>query len=349
MTTERLTTELEDILRAGEIIRQGGLVAFPTETVYGLGANALDAEAVRSVYAAKGRPSDNPMIVHISEMSELEPLIRGGLAALSDDARHAIDAFWPGPLTIVLPKSDAVPDATTGGLDTVAIRFPSNKIAKAMIDAGGGFIAAPSANRSGRPSPTLAQYCREDLDGRVDMIIDGGQVGLGLESTIIDLTDTTPVILRPGFVTWEKLQEVLGNVNAGSLVPDLNDETAPKAPGMKYRHYAPQGNLTIVDGPQDKVTAYINEKISIHRSEGIRTGVICTEETKNVYAADLVKSAGSREDEESVARELFRILREFDDEGAGEIYAESFDSTGIGRAVMNRLLKAAGQRIVHLG
>ena len=231
----------------------------------------------------------------------------------------------------------------------MAIRFPSNKIAKAMIDAGGGFIAAPSANRSGRPSPTLAQYCREDLDGRVDMIIDGGQVGLGLESTIIDLTDTTPVILRPGFVTWEKLQEVLGNVNAGSLVPDLNDETAPKAPGMKYRHYAPQGNLTIVDGPQDKVTAYINEKISIHRSEGIRTGVICTEETKNVYAADLVKSAGSREDEESVARELFRILREFDDEGAGEIYAESFDSTGIGRAVMNRLLKAAGQRIVHLG
>ena len=217
-----------------------------------------------------------------------------------------------------------------------------------MIDAGGGFIAAPSANRSGRPSPTLAQYCREDLDGRVDMIIDGGQVGLGLESTIIDLTDKVPVILRPGFVTWEKLQEVLGDVNAGSLVPDMSDNTAPKAPGMKYRHYAPKGNLTIVDGPADKVTAYINEKIRAHRAGGIRTGVICTEETKDAYTADLVKSAGSREDEESVARELFRILREFDDEGAGEIYAESFDATGVGRAVMNRLLKAAGQHIVHL-
>ena len=217
-----------------------------------------------------------------------------------------------------------------------------------MIDAGGGFIAAPSANRSGRPSPTLAQYCREDLDGRVDMIIDGGQVGLGLESTIIDLTDATPVILRPGFVTWEKLQEVLGDVNAGSLVPDLKDESAPKAPGMKYRHYAPQGNLTIVDGPAEKVASFINEKISKHRSEGIRTGVICTEETRDAYTADLVKSAGSREDEESVARELFRILREFDDEGAREIYAESFNSTGVGRAVMNRLLKAAGQRVVHL-
>ena len=180
------------------------------------------------------------------------------------------------------------------------------------------------------------------------MIIDGGQVGLGLESTIIDLTDTVPVILRPGFVTWEKLQEVLGNIDAGSLVPDLNDDTAPKAPGMKYRHYAPKGNLTIVDGEPEKVIAYINEKNRCHRAAGIRTGVICTEETKDYYEADLVKSAGSREEEETVARELFRILREFDDEGAGEIYAESFDSTGVGRAVMNRLLKAAGQRVVHL-
>ena len=334
MTEEEI--DREQIRLAGEILRRGGLVAFPTETVYGLGGDAFNPESSRKIYAAKGRPSDNPLIVHICRLEDMERVA----ARVTREARLLAEAFWPGPLTIILPKRPELPPETTGGLD---------KIAKAMIDAGGGFIAAPSANRSGRPSPTLAQYCREDLDGRVDMIIDGGQVGLGLESTIIDLTDTTPVILRPGFVTWEKLQEVLGNVNAGSLVPDLNDETAPKAPGMKYRHYAPQGNLTIVDGPQDKVTAYINEKISIHRSEGIRTGVICTEETKNVYAADLVKSAGSREDEESVARELFRILREFDDEGAGEIYAESFDSTGIGRAVMNRLLKAAGQRIVHLG
>ena len=267
---------------------------------------------------------------------------------MTPEARRLAEAFWPGPLTIILPKRPELPAETTGGLDTVAVRFPSNRIAQAMISAGGGFIAAPSANRSGRPSPTLAQYCREDLDGRVDMIIDGGQVGLGLESTIIDLTDTVPVILRPGFVTWEKLQEVLGNIDAGSLVPDLNDDTAPKAPGMKYRHYAPKGNLTIVDGEPEKVIAYINEKNRCHRAAGIRTGVICTEETKDYYEADLVKSAGSREEEETVARELFRILREFDDEGAGEIYAESFDSTGVGRAVMNRLLKAAGQRVVHL-
>ena len=190
-------------------------MAFPTETVYGLGGDAFNPESSRKIYAAKGRPSDNPLIVHICRLEDMERVA----ARVTREARLLAEAFWPGPLTIILPKRPELPPETTGGLDTVAIRFPSNKIAKAMIDAGGGFIAAPSANRSGRPSPTLAQYCREDLDGRVDMIIDGGQVGLGLESTIIDLTDTTPVILRPGFVTWEKLQEVLGNVNA-SLVPD---------------------------------------------------------------------------------------------------------------------------------
>ena len=342
MTEEEI--DEAQIRRAGEILRGGGLVAFPTETVYGLGGDAFNPESSRKIYAAKGRPSDNPLIVHICRIEDLERVA----AQVTPEARRLAAAFWPGPLTIILPKRPELPDETTGGLDTVAVRFPSNRIAQAMISAGGGFIAAPSANRSGRPSPTLAQYCREDLDGRVDMIIDGGQVGLGLESTIIDLTDSTPVILRPGFVTWEKLQEVLGNIDAGSLVPDLSDDTVPKAPGMKYRHYAPKGNLTIVDGAPEKVIAYINEKNRAHRAAGIRTGVICTEETKDSYTADLVKSAGSREEEETVARELFRILREFDDEGAAEIYAESFDSTGVGRAVMNRLLKAAGQRVVHL-
>ena len=326
MTEEEI--DEAQIRRAGEILRGGGLVAFPTETVYGLGGDAFNPESSRKIYAAKGRPSDNPLIVHICRIEDLERVA----AQVTPEARRLAEAFWPGPLTIILPKRPELPAETTGGLDTVAVRFPSNRIARAMISAGGGFIAAPSANRSGRPSPTLAQYCREDLDGRVDMIIDGGQVGLGLESTIIDL----------------KLQEVLGNIDAGSLVPDLNDDTAPKAPGMKYRHYAPKGNLTIVDGEPEKVIAYINEKNRCHRAAGIRTGVICTEETKDYYEADLVKSAGSREEEETVARELFRILREFDDEGAGEIYAESFDSTGVGRAVMNRLLKAAGQRVVHL-
>ena len=320
MTEEEI--DEAQIRRAGEILRGGGLVAFPTETVYGLGGDAFNPESSRKIYAAKGRPSDNPLIVHICRIEDLERVA----AQVTPEARRLAEAFWPGPLTIILPKRPELPAETTGGLDTVAVRFPSNRIAQAMISAGGGFIAAPSANRSGRP----------------------GQVGLGLESTIIDLTEAVPVILRPGFVTWEKLQEVLGNIDAGSLVPDLNDDTAPKAPGMKYRHYAPKGNLTIVDGEPEKVIAYINEKNRCHRAAGIRTGVICTEETKDYYEADLVKSAGSREEEETVARELFRILREFDDEGAGEIYAESFDSTGVGRAVMNRLLKAAGQRVVHL-
>lgn len=341
MTEDRI--DPEQIRLAGTILRRGGLVAFPTETVYGLGGDAFNPESSRKIYAAKGRPSDNPLIVHICRLEDMKRVA----VCIPEQAWKLAEAFWPGPLTMILPKCADLPAETTGGLDTVAIRFPSNKIARALIAAGGGFIAAPSANRSGRPSPTLARYCLEDLDGRVEMIIDGGQVGLGLESTIIDLTEKEPVILRPGFVTWEKLEEVLGKVNAGSLAAAVTDG-APKAPGMKYRHYAPKGTLTIVEGPPERTAAYINDRIRICRAEGIRTGVICTDETRDAYDADLVKSAGSREDEESVARELFRILREFDDEDAAEIYAESFDSSGIGRAVMNRLLKAAGQRVIHV-
>lgn len=341
MTEDRI--DPEQIRLAGTILRRGGLVAFPTETVYGLGGDAFNPESSRKIYAAKGRPSDNPLIVHICRLEDMKRVA----VRIPEQAWKLAEAFWPGPLTMILPKCADLPSETTGGLDTVAIRFPSNKIARALIAAGGGFIAAPSANRSGRPSPTLARYCLEDLDGRVEMIIDGGQVGLGLESTIIDLTEKEPVILRPGFVTWEKLEEVLGKVNAGSLAAAVTDG-APKAPGMKYRHYAPKGTLTIVEGPPERTAAYINDRIRICRAAGIRTGVICTDETRDAYDADLVKSAGSREDEESVARELFRILREFDDEDAAEIYAESFDSSGIGRAVMNRLLKAAGQRVIHV-
>ena len=341
MTEEEIDRDM--IRRAGEILRAGGLVAFPTETVYGLGGDAFNPESSRRIYAAKGRPSDNPLIVHICRMEDLERVA----LRVPEEALRLADAFWPGPLTMILPRRPELPRETTGGLDTVAVRFPSNRIAAALIDAGGGFIAAPSANRSGRPSPTLARYCREDLDGRVEMIIDGGQVGIGLESTIVDLTEEVPAILRPGFVTWEKLCEVLGRVDAGPLVPEEND-AAPKAPGMKYRHYAPQGNLTIVEGTPEDVASYINRSAAIHRRAGVRTGVICTEETKGRYEADLIKSAGSREDENSVARELFRILREFDDEGAEEIYAESFAADGIGRAVMNRLLKAAGHHIVRV-
>lgn len=332
----------DQICRAGEILRGGGLVAFPTETVYGLGGDAFNPASSRKIYAAKGRPSDNPLIVHICRLEDLSRVAR----EIPPEAYRLAESFWPGPLTIILPKCPELPDETTGGLQTVAVRFPSNRIALALIEAGGGFIAAPSANRSGRPSPTLAQYCREDLDGRVDMIIDGGQVGLGLESTIVDLTQPTPVILRPGFVTREKLLEVLEDVNAGASFETAAEGEAPRAPGMKYRHYAPKGTLTVVEGRTEDVAAYINTRVQSCRTDGIRTGVICTEETKALYRADLVKSAGAREDEEGIARELFRILREFDDEGAGQIYAESFARSGVGCAVMNRLLKAAGHRVV---
>lgn len=341
MTEEEI--DPAQIRRAGQILRGGGLVAFPTETVYGLGGDAFNPASSRKIYAAKGRPSDNPLIVHICRTRDLE----GTAVRIPAQAWKLAERFWPGPLTMILPKCPSLPVETTGGLDTVAVRFPSNRIAQAVIEAGGGFIAAPSANRSGRPSPTLARYCREDLDGRVEMIIDGGQVGLGLESTIVDLTAERPVILRPGFVIYEELRDVLEDVEPGALVSAATD-AAPKAPGMKYRHYAPKGALTVVEGSPQAVAAYVNEQARLHRAAGIRTGVVCTEETRALYQADLVKSAGSRACQEGIARELFRILREFDDEGAGQIYAEAFDAGGVGRAVMNRLLKAAGQHIVRV-
>ena len=257
-------------------------------------------------------------------------------------------SFWPGPLTIIFDKSDLVPKETTGGLDTVAIRFPSNKIAHALIEAEGGFIAAPSANRSGRPSPTLAEYCREDLDGRVEMIIDGGQVGIGVESTIVDLTEGKPTILRPGYITKEMLDDCLGSVDVDRTILSADSKQRPKAPGMKYRHYAPKGDLRIVEGPADKVISYINEAVAAAHAQGHKTGVICTEETKDRYRADAVKSVGVRSDELTVAHELFHVLREFDDENVDVMYSESFDDTGIGMAVMNRLRKAAGQQIIRL-
>jgi L-threonylcarbamoyladenylate synthase len=250
---------------------------------------------------------------------------------------------------MIFHKNDRVPAETTGGLDTVAIRFPSNMIAQALIKASGGYIAAPSANRSGRPSPTLARYCMEDLDGRVEMVIDGGQVGIGLESTIIDLTEEEPVILRPGFITQKKLAQVLGNVDVDRTIITPDSGIAPKAPGMKYRHYAPKGELVILEGSRGNVVAEINKAAAKDRENGIRSGVICTDETRDMYSADCVKSAGARGDEESIARELFRILREFDDENVGHIYSESFREGDLGQAIMNRLMKAAGHKVIDLG
>lgn len=334
----------EAIARAGEILKRGGLVAFPTETVYGLGGDALNENSSRLIYAAKGRPSDNPLIVHITNMEALKKIV----TEIPPAARKLAERYWPGPLTMIFHKSSAVPLATTGGLDTVAVRMPSHKTARAMIDAAGGYIAAPSANRSGRPSPTVARYVIEDLDGLVDMIIDGGEVNIGLESTIIDLTGEVPTILRPGYVTQDMLTETLGLVDVDRTILDANSRQAPKAPGMKYRHYAPKGNLSIVEGEPERVVSYINERISALRKEGRKTGVIATDETVARYHGDDIKSVGSRRDEEVIARHLFRILREFDDDNVEVMFTESFETAGIGQAIMNRLLKAAGHQVIQV-
>ena len=343
MTEERIDAAV--IARAGQIIRAGGIVAFPTETVYGLGGDALNPASARKIYEAKGRPSDNPLIVHVCRLEDVPRIVK----EFPRQAQELAAAFWPGPLTMILEKNDLVPCETTGGLETVAIRFPSNRIAQALVDAAGGYVAAPSANRSGRPSPTIARYCREDLDGRADMIIDGGEVGIGLESTIIDLTDEEPVILRPGYITREMLEKVLGGVAVDRAVIAPDSGVQPKAPGMKYRHYAPKGELTIVEsGHPETAAAYINAQLRAAKAAGHRTGVICTEETRGLYQADCVKSAGPRNEEEEIARELFRILREFDDEECEVMFSESFPESGIGAAVMNRLMKAAGHHVIRL-
>lgn len=334
--------DMDIIGQAGQILKDGGLVAFPTETVYGLGGDALNKQSSEKIYAAKGRPSDNPLIVHIAELEKLESIVQ----EVPDQARVLAKKFWPGPLTMILKKAETVPLETTGGLLTVAVRMPNHPIALALIKAAGGYIAAPSANTSGKPSPTLARFVQEDMDGRIDMILDGGQVGIGLESTIVDLTGEKPMILRPGYITKEMLEEVLG-------VPVLSDKTMmnadckepPKAPGMKYRHYAPKGELTIIAGEEKKVVEKINSLTKAMQEKGEKVGVIGTDDTVSGYHADSVKSAGNRKEEETIAKELYRILREFDDEKVTVIYSEAFDENGIGQAIMNRLLKAAGHHV----
>ena len=331
--------------KLGEIIKNGGLVAFPTETVYGLGGDGLNPESSKKIYAAKGRPSDNPLIVHIARMEDLGVLVR----EIPETAVKLAERFWPGPLTMILNKSDAVPKETTGGLDTVAIRFPSHKVAQELILSSGGFIAAPSANLSGKPSPTLAKYVLEDLNGRVDAIIDGGDIPIGLESTIVDLTGETPVILRPGYITKEMLSEVLGDVLTDPTILDGNCKERPKAPGMRYRHYAPKGDLVVVEGKSDEVVSRINEEVSKAADAGLRTGVIATKENAVFYnRADSVKIIGSREKDEEIAASLYRILREFDDENIQAIFSEGFSEEGLGVAIMNRLLKAAGHKTINL-
>lgn len=332
------------IREAGAIIKTGGLVAFPTETVYGLGGDALNPASSRKIYEAKGRPSDNPLIVHIADMEALPAIVK----SVPETAKKLADAFWPGPLTMIMEKSDLVPEETTGGLDTVAVRMPSDAVALSFIRAAGGYVAAPSANRSGRPSPTCASYVAQDMDGRIEMILDGGDATLGLESTIVDLTVEPPVILRPGFITGEMLRQKLGRVEEDGTLFSADSGQAPKAPGMKYRHYAPEGELVIVKGSAAAVTDYINERLSEGRQDNKKTGVIATDETVAGYRADVRRSVGKRTDAAAAAKGLYRILREFDDEGVEVIYSESFDGEGVSQAVMNRLLKAAGHRVIEL-
>ena len=331
----------EIMKEAGALLKSGALVAFPTETVYGLGANALDEKASAKIYAAKGRPSDNPLIIHIADMEKLAYIT----AEIPTAAIKLAEKFWPGPLTMVLKKSDVVPLGTTGGLNTVAVRMPSHPIALEMIRAGGGYIAAPSANTSGRPSPTLASHVADDMDGIIPMILDGGAVGIGIESTIVDLTEEIPTILRPGFITKEMLEEVVGEVQIDKGL-EADAKTPPKAPGMKYRHYAPKAELLIVEGAEDAVIKKINALVKEKEAQGIVAGVIGTEETVSKYQAGIVKSMGTRTDEISISSHLYGILREFDESDADVIYSESFEEGAMGSAIMNRLLKAAGHKII---
>ncbi|MBP9997265.1 MAG: threonylcarbamoyl-AMP synthase [Lachnospiraceae bacterium] len=336
--------DIEAIKKAGQIIKEGGLVAFPTETVYGLGGDALNPGSSKKIYAAKGRPSDNPLIVHVCCMDDVAGLVK----EIPESARLLADKYWPGPLTMIMNKSDRVPYETTGGLDTVAVRMPVHKTALELIKYSGGYIAAPSANISGRPSPTSAKYVIEDMDGRIEMIIDGGEVEIGLESTIVDLTGDVPMILRPGYITAQMLEETLGTVDQDKTMMSGDCKDKPKAPGMKYRHYAPKGELTIVSGQRSDVVNYINEQASRAMEKGIKVGIIGTEENIASYRGDSIKSVGSIADEAMIAHRLYGILREFDDEDVREMYSESFDTCGIGQAIMNRLLKAAGHNVVKI-
>ena len=344
VTVDKEKPDLQVMRMAGEILRKGGLVAFPTETVYGLGGDGLNAGSSKKIYAAKGRPSDNPLIIHIADLESLEKIVK----SVPPKAKILAEKFWPGPLTMIFSKSSRVPYETTGGLEGVAGRMPSHPVALAIIREGGGYIAAPSANTSGRPSPTRAEHVCEDLTGKIDMIVDGGAVGIGLESTIVDFTEEVPVILRPGYINQEMIQEVIGPVRMDRGLLITEEKVRPKAPGMKYRHYAPKAQLTIVQGSSSQVTAYINAQCEKAVREGKKPGVIAADETVSAYRGAVVKGIGARNDEEEIARNLFAVLREFDEEDTDILFSEAFDTPRMGQAIMNRLLKAAGHHIIDL-
>jgi len=335
--------DISKIKRAAYILRNGGLVAFPTETVYGLGANALDAAAVEGIYKAKGRPSDNPLIVHVSKIDEVNRLVR----EIPGQALKLMETFWPGPITIIMPKSEIIPDIITAGLDTVGIRMPSHPVALALIREAGVPVAAPSANTSGKPSPTRAEHVIDDLYGKVDAIIDAGPVSVGVESTVIDITGETALVLRPGGISREKLAGLLGKVQIDPGLAAGQTSQVPKAPGMKYTHYSPDAKVIVVEGETEKIAVKIAELAKKDVLNKVKIGIMATDETIEIYkkANELhdscIVSMGSRHKPEEIAASLFDIFRHMDKSSVDIIYAEAIDISGIGLAVMNRMKKAA--------
>lgn len=328
------------LAEAAAILRRGGLVAFPTETVYGLGANGLDAQAAARIYAAKGRPSDNPLILHIADSGDVALLAR----RIPANAAALMARYWPGPLTIVLDRTDVVPDAVTGGLSTVAVRLPASTVARELIRLAGVPVAAPSANTSGRPSPTTAQAVLADLSGRIDAVLDAGPCDIGVESTVVDCTTPVPTLLRPGGITLEMLLETLGEVE---LDPALAQSTAtPRSPGMKYTHYAPAAPMTLVEGAG--AAAMVRRKVAEALAAGWRVGAVVSAETAALLPPAVVKAVyGPRGDAAAIAANLYQALRHFDACPVDIIYAEGITESGLGLAVMNRLRKAAGYRILQ--
>ncbi|MBC7959369.1 MAG: threonylcarbamoyl-AMP synthase [Vallitaleaceae bacterium] len=339
-----LSSDSDGLDAAAKILRAGGLVAFPTETVYGLGANALSEAAVLKIYEAKGRPSDNPLIIHIAQSEDVFLFAK----EVSQLSMKLMELFWPGPLTLIFKKTEIISHYITGGLDTVAIRLPSNPIARSIIQKAGCPIAAPSANRSGKPSPTRAKHVIEDLEGRVDMIVDGGKALIGLESTVLDVTGEIPIILRPGSITKSMLEEAVGTILVDQALLQVDEKTIPRAPGMKYKHYAPKGHLIVVEGTKERATQWINEQVALKISQGNKIAIIATQEDAACYQCENITLIGSESNATEIASNLFKVLRSMDEHKIEWIYTRAFSEDDIGMATMNRLMKAAGNQKVNL-
>lgn len=335
METKLLSSNDNDLKIAAEILKQGGNVIFPTETVYGLGADAKNPNAVQNIFKAKGRPSDNPLIVHIASSE----MLNGVVEDVSQKAKELTDKFWPGPLTVILKKDKSIPNVTTGNLDTVAVRMPENKTALKLIEFSGIPIAAPSANLSGKPSPTTFKHCVNDMESRVDAIIEGEDCKIGVESTVIDLSCEPPVILRPGAVTYEEICETIGEVKIGDK---LKDGEKPKSPGLKYKHYSPDAKVVILSGEKEKKLEYIKKA-----GESRRVGVLDFEENP-IYSGAIFISLGKSTDSLSASHNLFNALREMDKQGVDIVFAPEISDDGVWRAVKNRLYRAAGEEVVYL-